>query len=267
MELLAPPHWRCIDFISDLHLHASDPQTFQAWRNYLQHTAADAVFILGDLFDVWVGDDVLTQSTSFETQCVDVLRSAAARCAVHIMQGNRDFLMGPALMTACGSTLLDDPCVLTFAGQRWLLTHGDALCLDDTEYLQFREHVRSSAWQQAFLAKPLQERVALARSMRAQSEARKQTNAVYADVDAGAALASLQALHADHMIHGHTHRPGKHLLGLGHERLVLSDWDGAATPARAQVLRLRQFGAHASAAQTLERIPPTMAIAPQVSPA
>lgn len=261
MDLLASSRWRCIDFISDLHLHASDPSTFLAWSNYLQHTAADAVFILGDLFDVWVGDDILTQRSGFEAQCAEVLRKASQQRDIYIMPGNRDFLMGPALMAACGCTLLDDPSVLALDQQRWLLTHGDALCLDDIEYQQFRVQVRGAAWQSDFLAKPLPERIALARTMRAQSEERKHTDPVYADVDAPAAHVSLQTLQAHRMIHGHTHRPGRHALGVDLERLVLSDWDAGVTPARAEVLRLRL--SESGTALTVERIPPTMAAAPQ----
>jgi UDP-2,3-diacylglucosamine hydrolase len=257
MELHAPSRWRCIDIISDLHLQESDSATFEAWRHYLEHTAADAVFILGDLFEVWVGDDVLTLTTGFEHRCAEVLRSAANRLDLFIMHGNRDFLMGPALMQACSATLLEDPAVLAFAGQRWLLTHGDALCLDDTAYMRFRAEVRSTPWQRDFLAKPLPQRLALARGMRTQSEALKHSDTVYADVDSAAANALLHANAADHMIHGHTHRPGKHALDAGRERLVLSDWDLRAQPPRAEVLRLRANATgHAS---TVERLPPAMA--------
>jgi UDP-2,3-diacylglucosamine hydrolase len=264
MELQAPARWRCIDFISDLHLQADEPQTVQAWREYLLTTSADAVFILGDLFEVWVGDDVLQEpdispEARFELQCVQVLRAAATRLSVYIMQGNRDFLMGPALMQASVCTLLDDPTVLTFAKQRWLLTHGDALCLDDTEYMKFRKVVRSEAWQQDFLQQPLSQRLELARQMRQQSEARKRTDVVYADVDTAAANTSLAASHADHMIHGHTHRPGKHTLSAGRERLVLSDWDLNALPPRAEVLRLRLPTQPQGGTAVVERIAPAMA--------
>jgi len=256
MELLAPSRWRCVDFISDLHLHESDPLTFQVWSHYLQHTAADAVFILGDLFDVWVGDDALSIENGFAQQCVNLLRAAGNRLDLYIMQGNRDFLMGSALMTACTATLLEDPSVLSFAGQRWLLTHGDALCLDDTDYMEFRAMVRSPQWQKDFLDKPLHERLELARRMRGQSEARKSTDAAYADVDTAAANRCLQAMSAGHMIHGHTHRPGKHALAGGRERLVLSDWDLTADTPRAEVLRLRCSPDATNL--TLERIPPAM---------
>ena len=261
MELLAPSHWHCVDFISDLHLQASDALTFQAWSRYLHQTAADAVFILGDLFEVWVGDDVLSLPNGFERQCADVLRAASERVDMYIMCGNRDFLMGDALISACGSTLLQDPTVLAFANQRWLLTHGDALCLDDTQYMQFRAHVHSTMWQHEFRAKPLPERLELARAMRAQSEARKRSEAVYADVDFLAANALLHSADARHMVHGHTHRPAKHRLDAGRERLVLSDWDLHAQPPRAEVLRLRRADSGSAESFTVERLPPAMAVA------
>jgi UDP-2,3-diacylglucosamine hydrolase len=238
MELLAPSQWRCVEFISDLHLHASDMQTFGVWSQYMRDSKADAIFILGDLFEVWVGDDCLDHATAFEQACVDVLRGAASKRPLYIMQGNRDFLMGNQMMAVCSAQFLDDPTVVTFGAERWLLTHGDALCLDDTDYMAFRAVVRSPAWQTAFLHKPLAERIELARAMRAQSEARKHSDLPYADVDNAAAVASLQQFTADHMIHGHTHRPADHLLPEGFDRRVLSDWDLQATPPRAEVLRL-----------------------------
>lgn len=259
MEIVAPSRWSCIDFISDLHLQPSDPRTFAVWSSYLQSTSADAVFILGDLFEVWVGDDILSVSAGFEAQCAQVLRAAAQHADLFITCGNRDFLMGPALMEACNATLLEDPAVLSFAGERWLLTHGDAMCLDDLDYMQFRRQVRSPQWQQDFLDKPLAERMALARAMRAQSEARKRSGRDYVDVNSDAADALLRSLRADHMIHGHTHRPARHPMDGGRERLVLSDWDLGAMPTRAEVLRLRRFGAGASESFTVERIPPVMA--------
>jgi UDP-2,3-diacylglucosamine hydrolase len=238
MELQAPSLWQTIDFISDLHLQASEMKTLAAWQHYLQHTTADAVFMLGDLFEVWVGDDTVAIPDSFEQLCAQTLRSASDRLDVFILHGNRDFLMGPALMQVTGATLIPDPTVLSFAGQRWLLTHGDALCLADTAYLAFREQVRSQEWQFAFLAKPLAERQALARQMRAQSETRKQTTHEYADVDTDAALQWLTDANAATMIHGHTHRPNHHALDDRHSRWVLSDWELDHGPSRADVLRL-----------------------------
>lgn len=245
-ELAAPADWRAVDFISDLHLHESEPATFAAWQRAMAQTPADAVFILGDLFEVWVGDDAVLFG-SFEARCAEVLRAAAARTDVFFMHGNRDFLVGPGLMAQCHATLLADPTVLTFAGQRWLLTHGDALCLDDVDYIAFRAQVRSADWQHAFLAKPLAERQVIARGIRSQSEAKKRSGAVYADVDAAAAMQWLRQAQAATMIHGHTHKPAAHALAPGLQRVVLSDWDAAAKPPRAQVLRLD--------AQGLRRLP------------
>jgi UDP-2,3-diacylglucosamine hydrolase len=154
------------------------------------------------------------------------------------MCGNRDFLMGPTLMQACKATALADPCVLSFAGQRTVLTHGDALCTADTDYQAFRKTVRSTAWQSDFLSKPLSERLALARAIRMQSESRKQSTLTFYDVDNQAASALLASAHATSMVHGHTHQPGLHALADGRQRLVLSDWSLGATPARADVIRL-----------------------------
>jgi len=237
MELIAPSAWRRIDFISDLHLLQQDAATFAAFQNYLETTSADALFILGDLFEVWVGDDCLTLASSFERQCADALAQTAKRLPVHIMQGNRDFLMGAGLMAASNARLLDDPTVLVWAEQRWVLTHGDAQCLDDKPYQEFRALVRSAKWQQDFLAQPLAERIEIARALRSQSESRKREVTEYADVDTDAAIALLQACRSNTMIHGHTHRPAVHALDAQRKRYVLSDWDANAHPPRLEVMR------------------------------
>ena len=242
-ELVAPAAWHTVDLLSDLHLQASDAATFDAWRGYLQTTPADAIFILGDLFEVWVGDDAAAEP-GFEAQCAELLRQAAERRPIFFMHGNRDFLLGAAFAAQCKLTLLDDPTVLVLHERRWLLSHGDLLCLDDTEYLQFRAQVRTPAWQSAFLARPLSERRALARSMRTQSEDRKRSpGMVWADVDADAARAWLAQAGATTLVHGHTHRPATHTLGSGLERVVLSDWDLTSHPARAQLLCISSAGA------------------------
>jgi UDP-2,3-diacylglucosamine hydrolase len=252
MELQAPSRWRCADFISDLHLHAADSATFAAWAAYMRSTSADAVFILGDLFEVWVGDDAAYVKNSFESQCVAVLRETAARLALFIMQGNRDFLIGPDLMAQSQATALPDPTTLTFGGQRWLLSHGDALCVDDTEYQTFRRQVRSAAWQQSFLAQSLERRQAIARGIRETSESRKQGATAYADVDAAAARALLDANQAIQLIHGHTHKPGQHPLAAGRVRTVLSDWDANAKPPRVEVVRL---SLHTDGTASMTRLP------------
>lgn len=251
MELLAPSPWRCVDFISDLHLQDTDRSTFAAWVDYMQSTPADAVFILGDLFEVWVGDDALLPG-SFEAECVSVLRSAGQRLALFIMQGNRDFLMGPTLMQASNATALPDPSVLTFGNQRWLLSHGDALCAGDLEYQAFRTQVRSATWQSDFLQKPLPERQAIAQGIRSASESRKREQTEYADVDTQAALRWLHTAQSTHLIHGHTHQPAEHALDARHRRTVLSDWDLCVAAPRAEVLRL----ALGEDGLTLVRIPP-----------
>jgi UDP-2,3-diacylglucosamine hydrolase len=254
-ELIAPANWQAVDVISDLHLQASEPETFEAWARYLRRPAgerADALFILGDLFEVWVGDDVLgadapaSADHAFWQACALALRAYSAQAPVYFMHGNRDFLFGPAGLQACGMQGLSDPTVLVFQDQRWLLSHGDALCLADTDYMRFRAMVREPAWQQAFLAQPLAQREAIARDLRAQSEARKRSTgsdpSLWADVDTDAARAWLQHAHARTLVHGHTHRPATHALGNDVQRVVLSDWDVGAKPARAEVLRLDAQG-------------------------
>ena len=239
--LAAEPGWRSADLISDLHLQESDPATFDAWRRFLATSDADALFILGDLFEAWPGDDVLDLG-GFEADCARALREAAARRPVFFMHGNRDFLVGEAFSRATGVRLLPDPTVLVLGEHRWLLSHGDPLCLGDTEYLAFRAQVRQEQWQRELLRRPLAERQALARSMRARSEDRKRSGATYADADPDEARAWLGAANAATLVHGHTHRPADHDLGAGLRRIVLSDWDLQARPPRAEALRLSIHG-------------------------
>jgi UDP-2,3-diacylglucosamine hydrolase len=244
----AEPSWQVVDFISDLHLQASDKATFAAWQQYMRQTPANALFILGDLFEVWVGDDLVTApddpQARFAAQCQQILQDTSQRMAVFFLHGNRDFLLGQSCASQCGLQLLPDPSVLDFDGQRWLVSHGDALCLDDIEYQQFRQQVRSPAWQAEFLAKPLAERQQIARGLRDNSEARKSSGANYADVDTHAACDWLRAVQASTLIHGHTHRPADHVLDASTQppmrRLVLSDWDANAQPPRMEVLRLKK---------------------------
>jgi UDP-2,3-diacylglucosamine hydrolase len=244
-SLQAPATWQRIDFISDLHLDAGEPATFQAWAQHMAHTPADALFILGDLFEVWVGDD---NPDPFAQQCLSVLQATAQRMPLYFMCGNRDFLVGHDLLQATGMEGMSDPTVLDLGTQtldaqplRFVLSHGDALCLDDHDYLAFRAQVRQPTWQVQFLAQPLAERQAYARQVRQQSEARKHSQVTYADVDTRAARDCLLEARAQVMIHGHTHRPAEHELATGLSRWVLSDWDAAATPPRLEALSwLRQ---------------------------
>lgn len=241
-ELAAQPSWRAIDFISDLHLSEALPRTFQAFEAHLNNTAADAVFILGDLFEAWVGDDMALHG--FERLCVQAMAHAASRRQLAFMVGNRDFLAGTELLRQSRAIGLPDPTVLSAWGQRVLLSHGDALCLADTAYQQFRQQVRSAAWQQGFLARPLAARQQQARAMRDASAAHQATMppGPWADVDAAAASAWLEAADAQVLIHGHTHRPAMHGLPGGRSRQVLGDWDFDSLPHRARLLRLSQAG-------------------------
>lgn len=238
-ELQAPADWKCVEFISDLHLHSADPATCAAWQHYLTQTPADAVVILGDLFEVWVGDDSAIE-VGFESNCADILSIAALQRPVFFMHGNRDFLIGQQFAEQTHLQLLADPTVLAIGSERFLLSHGDALCIGDLEYQQFRAVVRSNSWQNNFLVKPLAERKSIAKSIRDQSEAKKQQTAhdEMIDVDTPSAVKWLRQAGASTLIHGHTHRPAAHDLGGGLARVVLTDWDLTASVARAQVLRL-----------------------------
>ena len=238
----ADPAWTCIDLLSDVHLQVDRPDTFAAWRQHLLDTPADAVLILGDLFEVWIGDDA--RSGRFEADCAAVLKESGRHRQLAFMPGNRDFLVGDALLTETGLQRLADPTLLLAWGRRWLLSHGDALCLSDTAYLQFRRQVRGAAWQAQFLAQTLAERQHRARTMRDASAAHQasQGPAGWSDVDDAAAADWLAQAGAEALIHGHTHRPGTHTLPGGLARHVLGDWDFEATPARARILRLTAAG-------------------------
>jgi len=242
--LPAAAGWSEIDFISDIHLATDMPRTFEAWSAYLLGTTADAVFILGDLFDVWVGDD--SRVEGFEAQCAAVLKQAARQRGIGFMVGNRDFLLGDAMLADCGLFALPDPTLLEAFGQRVLLTHGDALCLDDTEYQRFRAMVRNPQWQAMALGLPLTERRRLAAQMRHVSEQRNADGMLpeAADIDTGAAAGWLRAADSHLLVHGHTHRPGSAPLEAGSVRHVLTDWDldHTARGPRAEVLRLTRDG-------------------------
>jgi UDP-2,3-diacylglucosamine hydrolase len=252
-EVRAPEAWRCIDFISDLHLSEHTPRTLAAFEGHLRSTPADAVFILGDLFDVWVGDDARFEG--FEAQCVDVLAEAAARRTVGFMAGNRDFLVGGELLRACGAVAMSDPAVLVAFGERLLVTHGDLLCIADRDYQQFRRMVRSESWQSVFLSRELAERRRAGSEMRQESERRKanQMAQEWIDVDTATAVRWMHEAGTPTLVHGHTHRPGSEALAPGYVRHVLSDWDldGAHGPARAEVLRWKASG--------LQRVAPSAA--------
>ncbi|HEX6704604.1 MAG TPA: UDP-2,3-diacylglucosamine diphosphatase [Albitalea sp.] len=243
-QLHAPASWRAIDFLSDLHLSEATPRTFAALATHLRCTEADAVFILGDLFEVWVGDDA--RHEGFEAECTAMLSEASAHRFIAFMAGNRDFLVGAQMLKECGIVHLADPTVLIAFDQRLLLSHGDALCLSDVAYQRFRTQVRSAQWQQAFLAQPLRERRLAAAQMRAESQAVKmrQRPGEWFDVDVAETRRWLTHASATRLVHGHTHVPARHPMSPNLVRYVLSDWDydHPAGATRADVLRWRPEG-------------------------
>ncbi|MFM7506005.1 MAG: UDP-2,3-diacylglucosamine diphosphatase [Rubrivivax sp.] len=239
-EMAAPEGWQAIDFISDLHLSETLPRTTAAWRAHLLHTPADCVVMLGDLFELWVGDEQIDRA--FESACVAAMAEAASHRELAFMVGNRDFLAGARLWREAGLRALPDPTVLDAWGQRVLLTHGDALCLADKPYQAFRAEVRTETWRQGFLARPLAERLAIAGEIRQASRTRRQFDGDSAtDVDPAEAVKWMHAMGTPELVHGHTHRPGSDALAPGFKRHVLGDWDLDAGT-RAEVLRLTRDG-------------------------
>ena len=241
MELRAPSHWRTLEFHSDVHLYEQEPATFRAWEAYLATSAADAIFILGDLFEVWVGDDALNPASAWDQGIVRALRTCAAKRPTFYLPGNRDFLVGDAFLRAVGLQRLPDPTVLCMGEARIALSHGDALCTDDLPYQQFRAEVRSWTWQHDFLALPVQVRQDKARSIRMASETRKHATTTYVDVNPAAVNTLLDQLRAETLVHGHTHMAGRHALAQGQQRLVLSDWCAGSAPPRLEILRCEQL--------------------------
>lgn len=218
--------------ISDLHLCASRPHTTRLLLDFLSGSAREAqtLYVLGDLFEYWAGDDDLPDD-HHQQVCQAFQALADSGTQVAIMHGNRDFLLADAFARACGATLLPDPYPTEICGHRALLTHGDLLCTDDLAYQAFRRQVRAPGWQQAFLAQPLAERKAQIEGLRRQSEAEKSSKAeAIMDVNAEAVLALLRShQHPEWLIHGHTHRPGRHSIvdqGQVSTRWVLGDWYG-----------------------------------------
>jgi UDP-2,3-diacylglucosamine hydrolase len=218
-------------FISDVHLAADRPQSTETLLKFLGEMAprAERLFILGDLFEYWIGDESLDDPMPAEVAAA--LRALATTgTAVSFMHGNRDFLIGERFAQTAGLRLLSDPFTISLYGTETLLMHGDTLCTDDTGYLQFREMVRNPAWQTAFLAKPVAERIELARSVRAESEqAKKSKSMSIMDVSMNTVESVLREHNYPRLIHGHTHRPATHhhvVDGRTCERIVLADWYG-----------------------------------------
>jgi len=199
------------------------------FRRFLEQVApgAEALYILGDFFEAWVGDEDLAEP--FHAEIAGWLKHLAdSGVAVYFMAGNRDFLAGPALAQATAWTPLPDPSLIALHGVPTLISHGDAYCTDDSAYQAFRQQVRKPEWQSAFLARPLAERREMARTLREQSEqAKAGKRPTLMDVNPAAIRDALRLAAARRMIHGHTHRPAKHLLevdGTACERWVLTDW-------------------------------------------
>lgn len=219
-------------FISDLHLCEERPQTTRAFLAFLSGPArkAQALYILGDLFEYWAGDDDDSPLISRVTEALTELAQRGVKSA--FMRGNRDFLIGDRFAQQCGLILLDDPSLIELDGTRILLTHGDALCIDDLAYQQYRETVRNPEWIVEFLAQPLPARHAFIEKIRMRSEqAKRDKLAAIMDVNP-LAVEDLLRQHAyPTLIHGHTHRPARHLHrfdGKQCERWVLADWDTQA---------------------------------------
>ncbi len=223
-------------FISDLHLDASRPAITELFGQFVRREAksADALYVLGDLFEAWVGDDDPSEVSVFVAA---TLREVAdAGVPVYFIRGNRDFLVGQDYASRAGFRILPDPAVVMLHGRPTLLMHGDLLCTDDTAYQAFRTQTRNPAWQAQFLAQPLEARLAFAAQARAASQAhqaklREGGNDVrfetVTDVTPATVEATFTRYGIDRMIHGHTHRPNVHKVQVNDrdcERIVLGDW-------------------------------------------
>jgi len=215
-------------FISDLHLDASRPAIAQLFLAFLENEAAkaDALYILGDLFEAWIGDDASDAVGDAVADALARLHDRGVPC--FYIHGNRDFLLGDAYARRARMTLLPDPSVVEIGGERILLMHGDTLCIDDAPYQAFRKQTHHPAWQRAFLARPVAERRVFAEHARAESQRYTKTaGAMITDVNAGAVVAALRENGVTRLIHGHTHRPAKHQIAIDDdpaERIVLGDW-------------------------------------------
>lgn len=228
--------------ISDLHLHPQAPEVADGFQRYLaDHAArADALYILGDLFEAWIGDDY---QGDFEAYVIAALRRLSdAGTRVFFMHGNRDFLIGQGLAEATGATLLPDPSIVELGGERVLLMHGDSLCTRDEAYMAFRAKARDPEWQAQILALPIEQRLALAQDLRRQSG---EANSNKAEDIMDVTPAEVERVMAEHgvrtLIHGHTHRPAVHTLEVDGEparRIVLGDWQ----PGRGWEVRVEEDG-------------------------
>jgi UDP-2,3-diacylglucosamine hydrolase len=215
-------------FVSDVHLDASAPQATEQFVDFLSSYAAgaEALYILGDLFEVWIGDD---DPNPEKARITDALRGlTASGVACFVIHGNRDFLLGRQFCDRTGSRLLQDPVIAEFDGERVLITHGDALCTDDHAYQELRSVVRTADWQRRFLALPFDVRDRFANKARAGSKAHNARMAPQIqDVNADAVELAYRTARVRRLIHGHTHRPGIHdtlIDGEPAQRIVLGAW-------------------------------------------
>jgi UDP-2,3-diacylglucosamine hydrolase len=215
-------------FISDLHLEADRPEIGEQFRDFLDEEAADAeaLYILGDFFEYWVGDD---DPDEYYASIKRSLREFTdIGVPVYFMHGNRDFMIGERFAAETGVTILPDPFRLELYGKAVLLSHGDALCTDDAEYQRMRAMTRNPDWQAMMLAKPLEERIAIAKQARAQSQERNKTlSESIMDVNPDAVRQTISEHDVEILLHGHTHRPGIHGVAVDDriaKRVVLGDW-------------------------------------------
>jgi UDP-2,3-diacylglucosamine hydrolase len=215
-------------FISDLHLDPSRPAVTRAFLDLLEGDAkqADALYILGDFFEAWIGDDDDAELNQQVSQALKVLTDGGVPC--YLMHGNRDFLIGEQFPQQSGCQLISDPTVVDLYGKSVLLMHGDSLCTGDQEYIAFRQQVRSPQWQQAVLSRSLEERRIMAQQLRAQSKDSNSNKAEdIMDVTPEEVVQALETANTDLLIHGHTHRPAIHELQTASgeaKRVVLGDW-------------------------------------------
>lgn len=215
-------------FISDLHLDASRPHITRLFVDFVTNEArnADALYILGDLFEAWIGDDADDATGNQVATALRDLRERGVPC--FYIHGNRDFLLGDAYARRAGITLLPDPALIDLYGQPTLLMHGDTLCIDDAPYQAFRRESHTPQWQHTFLAKPIVDRRAFAAQAREHSQRyTREASADIMDVNAQAVIETMRANGVKRMIHGHTHRPAIHRIeidGAIAERIVLGDW-------------------------------------------
>jgi UDP-2,3-diacylglucosamine hydrolase len=220
-------------FASDLHLDSEAPWAIDAFISFLEGPArqAEALYLLGDLFEVWVGDD--DDNPDNARACDGLARLTANDVAVYVLHGNRDFLLGDAFARRTGVKLLPDPVLLDLYGVTTLLSHGDVFCTEDPAYQSLRSIVRTPDWQRRFLSLPLTARRELASAARAGSKAHTQrTIPTIMDVNPEAVTRAFRATGARRLIHGHTHRPAVHPFvvdGINAERVVLAPWYEAAS--------------------------------------